>query len=173
MAAMPGQLELTKLLSQGRALCCAGNKANPPALPNELFSCSFLKPISFNAVYFPNPIVLGTVKTQKHNRSLNPYSQNMSLMHQISLLNQELPPAWKLRAASAFSVAFTEIFFYDAFWCPDQNPVFSLDRSAGFCPLWEMLSPNSFSKHQRGSSGLGITGRTAALFLRLLLRIAA
>lgn len=110
MAAMPGQLELTKLLSQGRALWCAGNKANPPALPNELFSCSFLKPISFNAVYFQNPIVLGTVKTQKHNRSLNPYSQNMSLMHQISLLNQELPPAWKLRAASAFSVAFTEIF---------------------------------------------------------------
>lgn len=103
--------------------------------------------------------MLGTVETQKHNRSLNPYSQNMSLMHQISLLNQELPPARNLIAASAFSVAFTEIF--SVFWYPDQNSVFSLDRSTGFCPLWEMLSPNSFSEHQRGSWGLRITARAS------------
>lgn len=110
--------------------------------------------------------MLGTVKTQKHNRSLNPYSQNISLMHQISLFNQELPTAWKLTVVSAFSVAFTEIFF--VFWCPDQNPLFSFDRSTGFCALWVMLSPNSFPKHQRGSSGLGITAGASSSALLLV-----
>lgn len=99
---------------------------------------------------------------------LNPYNQNMSPMHQISLLNQELPPAWKLIAASAFSVALTEIFlFSDA---QTRTLFFSLDRSTGFCPLRERLSPNSFSKHQRGSSGLGITARASSFALMLVPR---
>lgn len=85
---------------------------NDCLFPMRSFSCSLPKPTTLSAVYFQNPIVLDTVETQKQNWSLDAYSLSMSLMHRISLLNQELPPAWKFVDASAFSVALPETFLF-------------------------------------------------------------
>lgn len=85
---------------------------NDCLFPMRSFSCSLPKPTTLSAVYFQNPIVLDTVERQKQNWSLDAYSLSMSLMHRISLLNQELPPAWKFVDAFAFSVAFPETFLF-------------------------------------------------------------
>lgn len=146
-------------------------KPIPLLFPMSSCSCSFLKPVSFSAVYFQNPIVLGTVKTQKQNRSLNPHSQNMSLMHQISLLNQELPPAWKLRAASSFSVALTEFFLFSDAQTRILFSLLTVPQGFVHCERCSLQIP--FPSIGEETQGRGLQPGQAALLSCLFLGISA